>query len=46
MIDPFGKMNANLELEMVCVFVSPKNVIVLRLNMICEGMLCESVWLY
>ena len=46
MIDPFGKMNANLELEMVWVLVSPKNVIILRLNMVCEGMLCESVWLY
>ena len=46
MIDLFRKMNANLELEMVWVRVSPKKVIVLRLNMVCEGMLCGSVWLY
>ena len=46
MIDPFGKMNVNLELEMTWVFVSPKNTIVLTLNIVCEGMLCGSVWLY
>ena len=43
MIDPFEKMNVNLELAMVWVLVSPKNIIVLRLNLFCEGMLCGSV---
>ena len=46
MIDLLRNMNANLELEMVWVFVSPKNAIVLRLNTVCEGILCGSVWLY
>ena len=46
MIDPFEKRNVNLELEMVWVIVSPKNVVVLRLNLVCESMLCRSVWFY
>jgi len=45
-IDPFGKMKDNLKLTMIWLFVSPKNVIVLRLNLVCEGMLCEIVWLH
>ena len=46
MIDPFGKMKANLELAMVWLLVSPKNDIVIRLNLVYESMLCEIVRLY
>ena len=45
-MDPFGKINANFELAMVKVLVSPKNTIILRFNFVCEGILCGSVWLY
>ena len=44
-IDPFWKMKANLELTIVWLLVSPKNGIVLRLNLVCKGMLsCILVW--
>ena len=46
MIDPFGKMKANLELAMVWLFVSPKNDILIRLNLVNKSMLCEIVCLY
>ena len=45
-IDPFGKMKANLELAMVWLLVSPKNGIVIRLNLVYEGMMCEIVHFY
>ena len=43
MIDPFGKMKANLELAIVWLLVSPKNDIVIKLNLVYEGMLCVSI---
>ena len=46
MINPFEKIKANLELAMVWLLVSPKNDIVIRLNLVCEIMLCEIVCLY
>ena len=46
MINPFEKIKANLELAMVWLLVSPKNDIVIRLNLVYESMLCEIVRLY
>ena len=45
-IDLFEKMKVSLELAMIWLIVSPKNAIVVRLDLVCEGMLCEIVWLY
>ena len=46
MINPFEKIKANLELAMVWLLVSPKNDIVIRLNLVYDSMLCEIVRLY
>ena len=43
---PFGKMKVNLKLAMVWLLVSPKNDIVIRLNLVYESMLCEIVSLF